>query len=103
MKKERNVLRSFAKEQNILGFFYVLCKRTLPSLRSFTFFAKERCLLCFLLRSYEKNAKERIVLLGLISRQKLEKKNVKERCVIYKNRKGRFVQNGKERGAQPWF
>ena len=27
------------------------CKRTLHSLRSFTFFAKERCILCTLLRS----------------------------------------------------
>ena len=38
-----DVLRSFAKEGNVLTFFYVLCKRML---RSFTFFAKERCVLC---------------------------------------------------------
>ena len=71
-KKERNILRSFA-------FF---CKRTKRSLRSFTFFAKECCVLCILLRSLEKNAKERIILLGLISRQNTRKKNVKERCVL---------------------
>ena len=64
------LLRSFAKERCILcvllrslqksvAFFaqiYILCKRTLRSLRSFTFLRKER-----------------IILLGLISRQKLEK------------------------------
>ena len=51
-------------------------------LRSFTFFAKECCVLCILLCSLEKNAKERIILLGLISRQNTQKKNVKERCVL---------------------
>ena len=30
------------------AFFYVLCKRMLHSLRSFTFFAKVRCILCVL-------------------------------------------------------
>ena len=58
MKKERNVLRSFAKERNVLAFFYVLCKRmlrSLRSLRSFTFFAKECCILCVLLCSLQKN------------------------------------------------
>ena len=59
LKKERNGLRSFAKERNILAFFYILCKRTLRSLNSFTFFAKERCNLC--------------VLLGFISHQNLKK------------------------------
>ena len=52
LKKERNVLRSFAKEGNVLAFSYVLCKRVLRSLHSFMFFAKEQN-----------------VLLGLISRQ----------------------------------
>ena len=66
------ILRSFAKERNVLALFYVLCKRTKRSLCSFTFFAKECCVLCALLRSLEKKAKEGIVLLGLISRQKLE-------------------------------
>ena len=46
------------KNVAFFAFFYILCKRTLRSLRSFTFFAKERC------------AKEHIVLLGLISPQK---------------------------------
>ena len=57
LKKEWNVLRSFAKERNVLAFFYVLCKRILRSLCSFTFFSKERN-----------------VLLGLLSHQKLEKR-----------------------------
>ena len=77
LKKERNVLRSFTKERNILTFFYVLCKRTLRSLRSFMFFAKERCILCALFRSLEKNGKEQNILSGLISRQKLEKRTEK--------------------------
>ena len=62
------LLHSFAKERNVLALFYVLCKRMKHSLCSFTFFSKER-----------------IVLVGLISRQKLKKriqKNVKERCVL---------------------
>ena len=60
IEKKRNILRSFAKERNILAFFYVLCKRTL---RSFTFFAIERCFLC--------------ILSGLISHLKLEKRTEK--------------------------
>ena len=56
--------RSFAKEQNILAFFPVLYKRMGRSWRSFPFFAKERNVL--------------YVLLGLISRQKLKKKNGKD-------------------------
>ena len=50
-EKKGNVLRSFAKERNVLAFFYILCKRMLRSLRSFTFFAKECCVLCALFRS----------------------------------------------------
>ena len=46
------LLRSLQKIVAFFAFFYILC---------------------VLLRSYEKNAKEHIVLLGLISRQKLEK------------------------------
>ena len=60
LKKECNILRSFPKERNILSFFYVLCKRTLRSLRSFMFFAKE----C-------------IGLLDFICRQKLKKRTEK--------------------------
>ena len=48
---------------------------------SFTFFAKERC-----------------ILLVLISCQKLEKKNG---TFLLKNGKERNVPNGKESGAQP--
>ena len=83
MKKERIVLGSFAKERNILAFFYALCKRTL---RSFTFFAKECCILC--------------VLLGLIRCQKLEKRTEKNGTFFKKNGKEQNVPNGKESGAQ---
>ena len=89
------------KERNVLAFFSVLCKRTLRSLRSFLFFAKERCVLCVLFPSLEKNGKERNVLLGLISRQKLEKRTEKNKTFFYKNGKERNVPNGKECGAQP--
>ena len=41
----------FSKERNVLAFFYVLYKRMRRSLRSFTFFIKERGVLCVLLRS----------------------------------------------------
>ena len=40
----------FSKECNVLAFFYVLYKRMPHSLRSFTFFIKEHCVLCVLLR-----------------------------------------------------
>ena len=86
LKKERNILLSFAKERNVLTFFYVLCKRTL---RSFTFFAKERCVL--------KNAKERNVLLGLISRQKLQKKRKRTERSFFRTKKNvtyRTEKNG---------
>ena len=77
MKKNRNVLHSFAKERNILVFFPVLYERMEHSLRSFPFFAKERDVLYVLSRSFEKNGKESSVLLGLISRQKLKKRSGK--------------------------
>ena len=81
LKKERNVLRSFAKERNILAFFYILFSKErcvlLRSLGSFTYFAKEGCVLCALFRCLEKNRKERSVLLGSISRQKLKKRTEK--------------------------
>ena len=73
-QKNATFLRSFEKNLAFSAFFYILCKRTLCSLRSFTFFAKECCLLCVLLRSLDKNVKKRIVLLGFISRQKHEKR-----------------------------
>ena len=84
-KNERWACILFKRTQRSAFF----CKRTLCSLRSFMFFVKECCVLCNLLRSLqkkvaffaffyvlnEKKAKESIVLLGLISRQKLEKNN----------------------------
>ena len=76
------------------------CKRTLHSLRSFTFFAKERCVLCVLLRSLQKNVvffaffyvlKKRFLRKELKRMHrpfefhkspKTQKKNAKERCVL---------------------
>ena len=104
LQKNETFSRSFpffAKERYVLTFFPVLCKRTLRSSRSFPFFAKERYVLCVLFRSFEKNGKERNVLLGFISRQKLEKRTEKNGAILLKNRKGRNVPNGKERSAQP--
>ena len=84
--------------------FYVLYRRMRRSLGSFTFFIKERGILCILLCSLEKNvaffaffyvlykrmqknAKERCALFGFISHKKMiesrKKKNVKERSVLY--------------------
>ena len=63
------------------------CKRMLRSLRSLTFFAKECCVLC--------------LLLGLISRQKIEKRMEKNGTFFLKNGKERNVPNGKECDAQP--
>ena len=65
-KKECNILGSFAKDESFW--------------HSFTFFAKERCVLCILwvlFRSKEKNGKECIVLQGFISCQKLKKRTEK--------------------------
>ena len=76
----------FSKERNVSAFFSVLYKRTLRSLLSFTFFSKERCILCALFRPLEKNGKEQNVLLGSISRQKL-KKEWKRRLLSLKERK----------------
>ena len=45
----------FSKERNVLHSFAFFCKRMLRSSRSFTFFVKERCILCVLLRSLQKN------------------------------------------------
>ena len=58
----------------------------LRSLCSFTFFAKERCDLRVLFRSLEKKGKERIVLLGFISRQNLKKRTQKN-VACFKERK----------------
>ena len=67
----------FEKERNVLTYFSIHLKRTDRSFRSFPFFAKERYVLSVLFRSLEKNGKERNVLLGPISRQKLEKRTEK--------------------------
>ena len=72
------------KNEMFFAFFSVLCKRMWRSLRSFPFFRKERN-----------------VLLGLISRQKLEKRKEKNGTFLLKNGKERNVPNGKEHGAQP--
>ena len=53
-KRSRVLLCSLQKNVAFFAFFYILCKRTLRSLGSFPFFAKECCLLCVLLRT-EKN------------------------------------------------
>ena len=80
--KERNVLRSFAKEHCVLcvllrslqknvaffAFFYGLCKRKVHSLRSFTLLRKERKRMH---RSF-----------GLHKSPKTQKKNAKEGCVL---------------------
>ena len=58
----------FAKEGNVLAFFYVLCKRMLRSLSSFTFLRKERKIMHFSLGSHKS--------------PKTRKKNVKECCVL---------------------
>ena len=86
-KKNGTFSRSFAKEWNVLAFFSVLCKRTLRSLRSFPFFAKECCIL---FRSLEKNRKERNVLLGLISCQKLEKRTEKNGTFFFTEKNVRY-------------
>ena len=56
-KRSRVLLRSMQKNETFSAFFYVLCNRKLRSLHSFMFLRKER-----------------IILLGLISCQKLEKR-----------------------------
>ena len=97
-KKNGTFSHSFEKERNILTFFYVLCKRMVRSLRSFPFFAKEHCILFC---SLEKSGKERNVLLGLISRQKLEKRTENNGTFLLKNGKEWNIPNWKECGAQP--
>ena len=95
-KKNGTFSRSFAKERNVLVFFSVLCKRTESSFRSFPFFAKERSVLCVLFCSLEKNRKERNVLLGLISRQKLEKRTEKKGTFFLRTEKNVTYQTEKK-------
>ena len=66
LKKERNILRSFAKERNVSAFFPVLHKRTGRSLGSFLFFAKEQDVLYVIFCSFEKNGKESSTGLGTL-------------------------------------
>ena len=86
--RSRILFRSLQKNVPFFGFFSVLCKRTLRSL----------CLF----HSLEKNGKESNILLGLISRQKLEKRMEKNGKFFFKNGKERNIPNGKERSAKPW-
>ena len=109
--KERSVFYKVKKELNVLFqyifiylYIYILkkrtrighaffCKRTVRSLRSFTFFAKECCILYALLCSLQKNVAFFAFLYVLKKRKqknasffwvspKTRKKNVKERCVL---------------------
>ena len=92
----------FAKERNVLAFFSVLCKIMLDSLHSFRSLQKNVGFFAFFsvlskrmlhsLCSFPFFGKERNVLLGLISRQKVEK-NGKERNVPFKERKRTRCQN----------
>ena len=84
-KKERNVLRSLAKERNILAFIYVLCKRTLRLLRFFPFFSKWN------------------VLLGCISCQKLEKRTEKNGTFFKRTEKNGTIWTEKNAVPNPEF
>ena len=88
------------------AFFYVLCKRTLRSLRSFTFFAKECCVL---LHSLQKNVaffaffnilkkrmqKKALFFWVFLSHQKLERKKRKRTLRALKERKRRMYSECK--------
>ena len=80
--------------------FYVLLQKNETLSRSFTFFAKEQNVLFVLLCSLQKyvglkNAKECIVLLGLISRQKLEKEH--KRTLPSLNERKRMMRSERKR------
>ena len=100
VKKERNVLGSFANKRNVLAFFYVLCKRMLGSLHSFTFFAIECCVLCVLFRSLEKEWKRTELSIGS-QVAKNSKKEWKRTLCSLKERKRTECSEEKERSAQP--
>ena len=80
------LLNSLQKNVAFFALLYVLCKRTLHSLRSFQFFRKER--------------KRTQHSFGSHKSPKTLKKNG---TFFLKNGKERNVPNGKERGAQPWL
>ena len=63
----RVLLHSLQKNKTFSAFFNVLCKRTLRSLRTFTFLRKER-------KTHRSFGSHRS--------PKTRKKNVKERCVL---------------------
>ena len=99
------------------AFFCILLQKNETFSHSFMFFAKERNILCILLRSLQKNVCKRTLhslrsfmffrkewkrthrSFGSHKLPKTWKKNVKELCVLQKNAKERCIQNGKERVA----
>ena len=101
----------FSKERNVLHSFAFFCIRTLRSLCSFMFLAKECCILCVLLRSLQKNVvffaffyvlkKRTHSSFGSHKMPKTQKKECKRTLHSLKEPKERCVQNGKESGAQP--
>ena len=97
-------MRSFQKN----AIFCVFLQKTLCSLRSVMFLAKEHCVLCVILRSLQNNVAFFYVLkkrmhrsFGFHKLPKTRKQNAKECFVLKKNTKKRCLQNVKERGAQP--
>ena len=85
-KSSRILLHSLQKNETFSAFFYVLYKRTLRSLRSFTFLRKERS-----------------VLLGLISRQKLEKRTLKNDAFFKRTEKNDALRTEKNAVPNPGF
>ena len=85
-KKEWGLgMRSLQMNAAFFVFLCVLWKWTLRSLRSFAFFANERCILCYVLK--KRTQKNALFFWGLItrqklSRQKLKKKNAKACCIL---------------------
>ena len=93
----------FCKRTKRSHVFPILHKRTGRSWRPFPFFAKEHKDLYVLSRSFEKNRKERSVLLGLISRQKLKKRTGKNRTFFKRTGKNRTFWTGKNAVPNPAF
>ena len=131
--KERSVLFSIYISIYMSIYFYIyiyiyiekrtellacFCKKNEMFLHSFPFFAKECCVLGVLFCSLQKNVAffaffpifrkeqkrtERSFGSHTVSRQKLEKRMDKNGTFFFKNRKERYIPNGKERSAQPCF
>ena len=76
------------KNVAFFAFFYVLCKRTLRSLRSFRFF-------CVLKKRMQKNT-------SFFWVSKVTKNSKKEHKRTLRSLKERCVQKAKEFSAQPW-